>query len=392
MASIQPRGKKWRVMWDDLQGNQKQHAVATKRAAKQVVAEIENALSLGQNWIPPKNRPENMNLTREPIVSEIAKAYLAERERTQAAGTAQKDTHDISVFLRWLGKKRRESPAASVFSRQLIRDFWNGTAIGRHDKPRGNATRKKLVEAAQRLWTWAYDEEQWEDQIPLPRKIKMPTAPRNPTFAPTWAEMDACVLATLDEFGGRGKGNRKKSENLYRLASILRFTGLRPQQVMRLRWDDFDLGGKWLTIRGELGKTTQEKSGRIVPISTHLRDEMLTWDRTLDPDRWVVPTTRKAGKCQRVARQRDMANAWKRSGAKEQIYKGQSQKAFRKGLQSELKQAGADDEAVKYLVGHDIGVRGSYIDPRVLALREAVDLIPAIKTPVSNVMQLSTPG
>jgi len=45
---------------------------------------------------------------------------------------------------------------------------------------------------------------------------------------------------------------------------------------------------------------------------------------------------------------------------------------------SGLKRAGADDEAVEYLVGHSLGLRGCYTDPDALPLRTAIGLVPAI--------------
>jgi len=38
----------------------------------------------------------------------------------------------------------------------------------------------------------------------------------------------------------------------------------------------------------------------------------------------------------------------------------------------------ADVEAVEYLVGHDAGIRGVYVDPDRLPLKQTVNLIPAL--------------
>ncbi|MCP4917543.1 MAG: hypothetical protein GY913_11515 [Proteobacteria bacterium] len=55
--------------------------------------------------------------------------------------------------------------------------------------------------------------------------------------------------------------------------------------------------------------------------------------------------------------------------------------AFRKGFISELKRAGADTDAVEYLVGHSLGLRGVYTDPDALPLRKAVAKIPGLREP-----------
>jgi len=52
--------------------------------------------------------------------------------------------------------------------------------------------------------------------------------------------------------------------------------------------------------------------------------------------------------------------------------------AYRKGFISELKRAGADPDAVEYLVGHSLGLRGVYTDPDALPLRDAVNRIPPL--------------
>ena len=43
-----------------------------------------------------------------------------------------------------------------------------------------------------------------------------------------------------------------------------------------------------------------------------------------------------------------------------------------------LKRAGADADAVEFLVGHSLGLRGVYIDADALPLKAAIDRIPAL--------------
>jgi len=124
-----------------------------------------------------------------------------------------------------------------------------------------------------------------------------------------------------------------------------------------------------------LGKTEQERTGRTIPVSPHLVREMASWGRR---EGYVVTSNRKVGPYDRVARQRDMIRAWKRAGVRQEIWNGESHHCFRNGFVSGLKRAGADDEAVEYLVGHSLGLRGCYTDPDALPLREAVNHIPAI--------------
>jgi len=110
--------------------------------------------------------------------------------------------------------------------------------------------------------------------------------------------------------------------------------------------------------------------------SEHLVHELARWGRR---EEWIVQSNR-TGKTPRLARQREMLAAWEKSGVREIVWRGHSHRSFRKGVLSGMKSLGADDEAARYLVGHDLGVRGHYIDPRSLPLLEAVDLIPMIST------------
>ncbi len=54
---------------------------------------------------------------------------------------------------------------------------------------------------------------------------------------------------------------------------------------------------------------------------------------------------------------------------------GQSCHAFRKAFVSELRRAGAPDDAVEYLVGHSAGVRAHYLDADALGLRGVVGVV-----------------
>ena len=117
-----------------------------------------------------------------------------------------------------------------------------------------------------------------------------------------------------------------------------------------LKWADFDLGTATLRVRGELGKTPQERMGRIVPISDHLVAELKTWKPMPDRKGWVIDCGREAnGARAREARARDMMRAWKRARVREDAWKQRPHHAFRKGVRSGLKRLGADDMAVEFM-------------------------------------------
>ena len=357
MASIHRRGKKWRVCWRSFDGSQRQRTCPTRAAARSLQVEVEEAIAHGRDWQP-------CVLREAPSVREVVEHYIREVVRTSAPATALATARNLDLWLRWLesvGTTDVIDP--DVLSKQMLGEYFDSLDIGRHGKTRKVVTKKKLVHAVERFWVWVYDEDALGEFVPRPRTLPMPSAIGAPTLAPTWVEMDACVMVTEGP--------------LLRIAIFLRFTGLRVQQVMGLWWDDLDLDRQTLTIRGELGKTHQEKRGRIIPVSPHLVELVAGWGRR---EGWLVGSNR-TGKDARLARQRDMQRAWKRSGVKETVWKGHSHRAFRKGVMSGLKRLGADDEAVKYLVGHDLGVRGHYIDPVTLPLQDTVALIPPICDP-----------
>ncbi|GMV27646.1 MAG: hypothetical protein AMXMBFR58_36770 [Phycisphaerae bacterium] len=271
----------------------------------------------------------------------------------------------MEIFLRWL--QEREGARGKLFpdllTKNLLAEFYEALAgDGRHGRPRRDSTRRKIVEVVQLAWEWAYNEDEWSASVPRPRSIEMRREEGELTVAPTWAEMDAVVRAFDQEAWH------------HKLGIVLRFTGLRVQQVMGLTWEDFDLERATLRVRGELCKSRQERRGRIIPISKHLVDILSGWGRR----EGFVITTNRRGRRERLARPRDLDRAWTRAGVRASAWKGRPHHAFRKGFVSELRRAGADPDAVEYLVGHSLGLRGVYTDPDALALRQAVALIPPL--------------
>lgn len=194
------------------------------------------------------------------------------------------------------------------------------------------------------------------------------------TKAPTWEEMDRCIAAC--------NGWHRQ------LALVLRFTGLRVGQVMKLLWSDFDFDAVTLTVRPELGKTPYEKMGRTVPVSKYLLKEMEQWKRPWDCSGYLIDCGREqTGRRAREARARDLRRAWVRAGVPE-AKRGQPHHCFRKGFKSGLVRE-ADWFAVERLLGHKIGTGEghTYTDPDFLPLREAAAAIPPLSnhlTPVSG--------
>ena len=79
-----------------------------------------------------------------------------------------------------------------------------------------------------------------------------------------------------------------------------------------------------------------------------------------------------------MARARDLERGWEPSGVHKEAWEGRPHHAFRKAFVSELKRAGADPDAVEFLVGHSLGLRGVYIDADALPLADAIGRIPDV--------------
>jgi integrase len=125
-------------------------------------------------------------------------------------------------------------------------------------------------------------------------------------------------------------------------------------------------------IRPELGKSKQERRGRMVPIAPVLVAELAGWGLRVGP---LVGDL--GGDVARVAKA--VRRAWKRAGVPPIVWARRPDHAFRKGFVSGLQRAGADRDAVEYLVGHSRGLRGVYVDPDALPLIEAVALVPPMR-------------
>jgi integrase len=217
------------------------------------------------------------------------------------------------------------------------------------------------------FWEWAFDHDDYPE-CPRPKRIELPEAnPKLARVAPTWEQMDEGVHAAGTSW-------------YWRLFVVLRYTGLRRSQAMQLLWTDFDFEAGSLSIRPELGKTRQERRGRVIPVSPHLLEELAGWGRR---DGYIIDTRRvsrgNAG-TSRTVHHGYVKAIWKRTSVPEDRYR-QPCHCFRKGFISGLLRSGAREYAVKRLVGHASGVTiDVYADDSAIEsdLRAAVAMIPQI--------------
>lgn len=362
---------RWREPGDEVGADGKRKLVErtrmcpTAKVRDELFVEVERCEALGIRWEPHVAPPP-------ADLAEGMKAFVLECDRLYKRGTAERIVFALELFKRFAAERSDVMRIADL-SKDVMREFNAWLALPRtslHGKQaRSVETVRKNTAIVQRMWQWLYDEDK-SGTVPPPKLLKLGSSVPSSVIAPTWAEMDACIAACETEWHRQ-------------LTTLMRFTGLRVHQAMHIEWRDIDLKNATLRVRPELGKTKQEMRGRVVPISKHLVEILAGWGTR---EGFVVKSNRR-GQRERIARPRDMDRAWTRANVRPEAWQGSPHHSFRDGFQSELKRLRADDEAVKYLVGHSLGLRGRYVDPDALPMRQAVALIPPL-TPLDNIVPL----
>jgi integrase len=321
------------------------------------VRDVEHALSLGRDWSPP-DAPAN----RGPALDDVTERWLRAQAEAWDVATRRVRSYQTEVWLRWCAEQGHET--TSALSGAMLLDYLAHLKgdTGRHGAPRVQSTARRYLRVVEALWAWAYDwqdeERTWSGTVPRPRRVsdrvRVPTQGWRP--APTWAEMQA-VIAAADGW-------------LRELLTGCYYTGLRVDQVLRLRLDDLDVARAVLHIRPELGKTAQEQTGREVPVSPH----MVSWATSLPPVEggWMVPA-----RANRRADPTDTAAAWRRAGVREAAWEGRPHHALRAGWMSGLRRADVQLDVIEVLVGHaPTKTARSYYDPDSFPMRGAVAKVP----------------
>lgn len=353
MASIHRKRGRYVVRWRSLDGRNRSRSCPTKESAKGLARDVEEALARGRDWTPQ---------TPTRSLEELIAEGLEDRARGLTAGSVRNLEIAAGQFLDTLWKLHGKPLPPAVLTVASLRAYWR--ELEARVNPRTALQRIRMVE---KLWECIYHQDD-TGQIPAPRRlVDLPQAAYPHRPAPTWAEMDKAIAA---------------AEGWYRdLFVVLRCTGLRRSQAMRLRWEWVSLEEGLLHIPSELGKSRNERRGRVVPLAPPLLAELKTWEQrgpflihTEHGGRRPVETT--------------MRRIWERAGVRAEVYaqrdedgKTSTCHAFRHGFVSGLVGLGASVDLVRQLVGH----RGKtleevYLDPvlAVPALRPVVALIPPL--------------
>lgn len=267
---------------------------------------------------------------------------------------------------------RASSCHPTAMNRDNLSEFYH------HELARGLSQNSaaKYLSIIHTAWQWLAADVA-DSSIVLPfMVIKVPRTPPPRRISATWEDMDRCIrlLSGVDR----------------RVAIVARFTGLRNSQLARLIWGDLLLERGELLIRPELGKSSQERRGRIVPLSPHLLKILEGWAprlRVTVPaygfEQWEAtqPLIERNVHGETFAircRTRKIGNAWKNVGCHQSVYSGRPLHAFRAGFITELQRTGANHLAICHLIGHSGGLAEHYVDPYSLPLQEVVNQIPDI--------------
>jgi len=346
-------GKKYRVRWRKPGvRNPSSVTVPDLRTARKFCAEANTAEVEGRAWLPPARRVVEYGTFDLPL-DELAVSWLAEKSRLRRDQTISAYSRHVERYLAFLG----DAPTLAMFTRKSIQRF-DGA-----NKARGlsDATRRALV-APLRSWANWIEQEHPEFRAAQIRGVELPKQPKAKALVLEWSELDAVI----DLMGGASR----------MAAMVARCTGLRRGEVVALEWDDFhglDSIAPRLYIRDDI--TKGGRSGRTVPVAPVLARLLVAHRVDLEPapsDRVCPIRSESFG----VLLRRAFKKAVEAGVCRSDVLKVRSSAhLFRKAFVTQLRRKGADPDAVECLVGHDLGVRGAYVDagPQMV---EAVKLIP----------------
>jgi integrase len=362
MASINKRknadgSTSYRVRWRDGYQRQQSHTCPDLSTAKRVKIEVERARALGEDWQPPRSEDG----PGVPTLTEVAQAYLDARARRLAPETVRCLTSILRTYLTHLASGTRGALYPELVTTESLLTLHDDLLASGC----GQAGTTSRVGKILRFWRWAEEHPEWGSWFARPPSsldlspgvVEKRNAGARP---PTWEEADAFI-------------HEIKPLWLQRIATIQRYTGLRVGQAKRLRWMDLDLERGLLTVRPELGKSTQERRGRVVPVSQHLIDEVSGWGVR---EGWLCgkdPATRY--------NTADFTLAWRSAGVPRVVYHRQPTHALRHLVINGLRSSGVVLDIVQFLVGHARTVTSAvytHDETLIAQARDAVALIPKI--------------
>lgn len=361
MAAVTRRGKGWQVRWRTIDGRRTSRTCPDARTAQRLAREIEQSIALGIDWQP-------CHTAEDPQISDIAEAFLHDRARTCKQATLVVMTTAVNHLLAYTRQVQRTGRIRADILRK-------STLSGLHQylvetvgvSPTTANSYVRHIQGRKGLWNWGANDDRFADIMPRPRTIDLPAdAVALPQLDIRWPECDMAI----DWPSARAWHRRSML--------VGRYTMLRRSQIFGLLWSDVDMERALLRIRPELGKSRQERRGRLIPVSQHLIDEIAGWG-TREGHLIAMPGAA------RVINERPLRQKWYRSGAVPDGTRIQIYHLLRKAGMRELALRGVSMDIIKALVGHNRGVTGDvYV--------QTAGIMPLMREAVGHITPTATSG
>lgn len=388
-----PRGWKW--------GSRSY--TTTPGMVTQLKASIERSLLDTGSWSPTVAPAPEPVITAADLLEGMERWYRARLPRLKP-GTRRRyrtDLDSIASALREVTGISSGPIPVTLLSRQLVLDLqarWGeGQTLSRAEmRSKGYLGPQTLRDRVSRLltvWSWLYGDLTAFPLTPPPNtQIELPRGQEyNPTRAPTLAEVDACLSHMSSE---------ARAPVAWRVAIIMRYTGLRVFQAASIRKRDVNLVNN--TLRVAVGKK-QHEIGREVPISRHLAAHFRVWLAPLNDSDIVCGSTASRATGERsITTGVCLARAWQRAtdagDVPETVWRphgrvnARPDHAFRAAIIDHLYNSNYSERYARFLVGHAPAmVDRHYAPPKIEDLRPLVDSIPEIDlgTLATNVVRLA---
>ena len=358
MASVTRRGKGWQVRWRTIGGRRTSRTCPDARTAQRLAREIEQAHATGVDWQP-------RHTAADPSIGDVAAAFLVDRARTCRQATLNQMTVAVNRFLAYLAERQpRGRIRLDALCKSALAGFHQHVIDGGASSTTANQY-VRHIQGRKGLWAWAANDDRYCDITPRPRTIDLPSSQTAIQALPIgWRECDLAI-----EWPSARAWHRQAM-------TLGRYTMLRRKQIFGLLWSDIDMAEGLIRIRPELGKTRQERRGRIIPATPYLIDELAGWGTR---EGYVVKMPGAA----RVINEGPLRAKWYRSGAVPEGVRVQIFHLLRKVGMRELALRGVEMHVIQALVGHARGVTGDvYVQAATIMplMREAVGLIAPIAT------------
>jgi integrase len=219
-------------------------------------------------WRPPAPEVEPSDPAPEPTFHEFASAWLADvrgqlRPKTTAAYEWQL-THHLLPFFAHHRLAQITIEEVDGYRTAKVRE-------GQLSYESINKTITRLAQILELAVEYGY-----LDRNPARGKRRRLKAPKPP---PVWLDRAEHIAALLDAAGELDRVARPDRRHIGRRAIVatLVFTGLRIEELVRLRWRDVDLAGSRITVRES---KTDAGAGRTIDLLPVLRDELAAYKAT----------------------------------------------------------------------------------------------------------------